>query len=67
MSKIIEHENQSFMFNGQYTEPIKQEIVISDLKVKDIDFDNSHLVAEHLAYRDNKVAKALFEELKQYI
>lgn len=65
--KIIEHNNQSFMFDGEYTQPIRQEVIIEDIKVKDITFDIVHLVAECLVSRDRKIAIALVQELELQI
>lgn len=65
--KIIEHNNQSFMFDGKYTQPIRQEVIVEDVKVKDITFDIVNLVAECLVNRDRKIAIALVEELELQI
>lgn len=65
--KIIEHNNQSFMFDGEYTQPIRQEVIIEDVKVKDITFDIVHLVAECLVKRDRKTSIALVQELELQI
>lgn len=67
IEKIIEHKEQSFMFDGEYTQPIRQEAIIEDVKVKDITFDIVHLVAECLVNRDKKIAIALVQELESQI
>lgn len=64
--KIIEHKEQMFMFDGVYTKPIdtNTDIDIAKLKLSDIDFDVSHLVAKYLVETDRKTAEALYNELE---
>lgn len=64
--QIIEHKKQTFMFDGEYTKPIdtNTDIDIAKLKLSDIDFDVSHLVAKYLVEADRKTAEALYNELE---
>ena len=64
--KFIEHKEQTFMFNGEYTKPIgtNTDIDLAKLKLSDISFDVSHLVAKYLVESDRKTAQALYDELE---
>lgn len=61
---IIEHEKQTFLFDGKFTQPIEPNLDLSKVKLSDVDFTNSHLVANYLINKDRKTAVALYEELK---
>lgn len=65
--KIIEHENQNFMFDGKFTkkhDDNHREFEANVTKVSEIDFNNSHFVADYLFNKDKRAAEALLNELE---